>query len=383
MSSERVSSPARDRAAEMSGHPSAVEGPLEGYHHETYVIPLPEAVAGGDAGRGKCRSPRENLLWFDRRCFRSEERLLLALRGHMDGAAVPRVYTVADETFLQEFIEGRTLGDLYPSGEPVPDAIVDQLFVLFEKLADIAPGDLSVERRCTPDDRSDDHDCAGFLERLVLFAEERVYRYNRPRLGTLFDELGLGDGCFGALRERVAGLRPRRFCLLHADLHRENFVVDAGGRLWTIDWELAMFGDPLYDLATHLHLMRYPRWQHRLVAKRWAQVMEERWAGSIWEGGTEGWEEDLEKLLDFKRAQSVFTDVVRATEFLTRGPGHDDGILTREARRVHSVLTAAERPLRLPCVPSPERIAAALERTVRGRSAVLERPAVPGCGGAA
>jgi hypothetical protein len=129
--------------------------------------------------------------------------------------------------------------------------------------------------------------------------------------------------------------------------------------------------------------MRYPRWQHRLVAKRWAQVMEERWAGTVWEGGTEGWDEDLEKLLDFKRAQSVFTDVVRATEFLTRDPGHDDGVLVREAHRVHSVLTAAERPLRLTGVPSPERIAEALERTVRGRPTVLDRPAVPERGGAA
>lgn len=366
MSSERDSSPARVRAAEMSGDPNAVEGPLEGYHHETYVIPLPEAVSGGDAGRGKCRSPRENLLWFDRRCFVSEERLLLALRERVDGAAIPRVYTVSDETFLQEFIEGRTLGDLHPSGEQVPDALVDQVFALFEQLADIAPDDLPVERRCTPEDRSDDHDCADFLERLVLFAEERVYRYNHaaPRHPLR------GPRCGRRLLHRAAGTRRRaavrRFCLLHADLHRENFVVDAGGHLWTIDWELAMFGDPLYDLATHLYLMRYPRWQHRLVAKRWAQVMEERWAGTAWEGGTKGWEEDLEKLLDFKRAQSVFTDVVRATEFLTGASGHDDGILVREAHRVHAVLTAAERPLGLPGVPSPERIATALDRATRG-----------------
>ncbi|CAM5643364.1 hypothetical protein SGRIM128S_09667 [Streptomyces griseomycini] len=38
-----------------------------------------------------------------------------------------------------------------------------------------------------------------------------------------------------------------------------KFIVDPQGGLWVIDWELAMIGDPLYDLATHLHLMRLRR----------------------------------------------------------------------------------------------------------------------------
>ncbi|MFE9098801.1 phosphotransferase [Streptomyces sp. NPDC007264] len=367
MPAERVSSPARDRAAEMSGDPSAVEGPLEGYHHETYVIPLPTAVAGARPGRGKCREPRSNLLWFDRRCFASEETLLSALQGRVTG--IPELIEVADGVRLQRFVEGRTLGSLHRSGQEVPDSIAAQILGLFRQLARVGTGSLEVERECRPEDRSAEGDTAGFLERLVCFAEERVYRENLERFPGLFASLGLDADCFTRLRQHVTGLRRRPFCLLHADLHRENFVVDDEGRLWTIDWELAMVGDPLYDLATHLYLMRYPPAQHRLMAKRWCEVMEEERRGS-----TNGWEEDLPRLLDFKRAQSVFTDVVRATQVLDTRPESAGPALEQEAVRVRQVLTAAARPLGLDTVPTASEIMSSLARWRRTGARGVVRP---------
>lgn len=355
MQAEHVSSPVRERAAEMSGDPSAVEGPLGGYHHETYVIPLPAEVAGAHPGRGKCREPRSDLLWFDRRCFASEETLLSALQGRITG--IPELIEVADGVRLQRFVEGRTLGSLYRSGHEVPDSIAAQILDLFRQLARVGPGSLDVARECRPEDRSAEGDTAGFLERLVCFAEERVYRENLERFPGLFTSLGLDDDCFTRLRRHVAGLRERPFCLLHADLHRENFVVDLQGRLWTIDWELAMVGDPLYDLATHLYLMRYPKAQHDLMAKRWCEVMEEERSGS-----TEGWEEDLPRLLDFKRAQSVFTDVVRATQVLDARPDSAGPVGEQEAVRLRKVLAAAARPLGLDTVPTAGEVMSSLSR---------------------
>lgn len=38
-------------------------------------------------------------------------------------------------------------------------------------------------------------------------------------------------------------------CLLHRDLKLTNFLVDEKGKMWIIDWENAILGDPLYDLA--------------------------------------------------------------------------------------------------------------------------------------
>lgn len=349
----RESSGARRRAGELGADPSAVVGPLQGYHHETYVIPLPVGSGPDGAERWKCREPRSGLLWFDRRCFLSEEQLLEALQGRVSG--IPDLIQVGD-VVLQRFIEGQTLRPPRRwSGRALPQSIVDQIVDLFREMAQVAPDTLHVNRRCCDEDRAADGDTDGFLERLIHFAEEHVYRANRPRFGGLFEDLGVGEVAFKNLREHVAGLTPRPFCLLHADLHRENFVLDPEGRLWTIDWELAMFGDPLYDLATHLYLMRYPKWQEDKLVDRWCATLE-----GVRRGSSAGWEQDLPKLLGFKRAQSVFTDVIRQSLSLLDVERPGTHALAHAGLKVHEALKAAAVPLGLPEPPGPKGIVAAL-----------------------
>ncbi|MGA4841077.1 phosphotransferase [Streptomyces sp. G45] len=329
-----------------SGGLSEIVGPLEGYHHETYVFALPEGVG---EGRWKCRAPRAELLWFDRRCFHSEEELLVALSGRV--ARIPEV--LQRETFrLQRFVEGQTLGQRCGIGTAVPAALVDQIIALFRDIVRVAPESLAVERRCAAEDRPQDGDTDGFVERLVHFTEQRVFLENESRFGGLFKEFGIGRDAFRVLRERVSGLRPRPFCLLHGDLHRENFIVDPAGLLWTIDWELAMVGDPLYDLATHLHLMRYTPDQAREVRRRWCEAVE-----AVRPGSSAGWRADLPKILDYKRAQSVFTDVIRGARLLGSGAPPEPA-----AERVRAALEAARPALGLGPAPSREDVADALRR---------------------
>ncbi|MFD0068959.1 phosphotransferase family protein [Streptomyces sp. NPDC059944] len=355
--SAQSASPALLRAVAVSGDAAAVEGPLHGYHHETYVFPLPGVTGPAGQVRWKCREPRPDLLWFDRRCFASEEQLLRSLEGRIDG--IPELIE-AGSTRLQRFVEGHTLGRSYGSGTEVPEPLVSQVIDLFRQLAAIRPGSLTAERTCEPADRATEADSSGFLERLLLFTEKRVYRQNLPRFAGLFGDLGLDDGSFKKLRKRVSGLTGRPFCLLHADLHRENFVVDPENRLWTIDWELAMFGDPLYDLATHLYLMRYPADQERHVVRRWREAVD-----GVAPGSSAGYADDLPKLLAYKRAQSVFTDVIRTALTLDPGPVTDREPLDRAGRRIEKVLIAAEGPLEIDRMPGTADIALALEKWCR------------------
>lgn len=336
------------------GDESAVEGPLHGYHHETYVFPLPGVPGSGPPARWKCREPRPGLLWFDRRCFTSEEQLLEGLRGRIDG--IPDIIE-ADGLKLQRFIEGHTLGAVCASGFAVPEGFLRQILGLFRQLVEVPPESLSVDRRCAPEDRPEDGDSDGFLERLVCFTEEHVYQGNLAAFERLFTDLGVHPESFKHLRKHVSGLRERPFRLLHADLHRENFVVDGAGRLWTIDWELAMVGDPLYDLATHLHLMRYPLGQALAVARRWAATVERAHPGSA-----AGWRHDLPLLLGYKRAQSLFTDVIRVALSLDTGPDPYERQLTQAALKLREVLAGAALPLGLEPVSGPRPIATALTR---------------------
>lgn len=360
----------RRRADEMSADPGAVEGPLSGYHHETYVFRLPpEAGAGTETGAGaavrwKCREPRESLLWFDRRCFDSEERLLTELQGRIDN--IPELIEV-EGTVLQRFVEGETLGALHPSGTPVPDKEFGQILALFRQLVAVRPRSLLVKRRCQRRDRAGEGDSAGFLDRLICFTEDRVYGDNLPEYGDLFAELNLDSDSFKQLRKHVSGLRERPFCLLHADLHRENLIVDRDRRLWAIDWELAMFGDPLYDLATHLYLMRYPPEQERWMTQRWCSLVEE-----VRSGSSRGWREDLPKLLDYKKAQSVFTDVIRTSQALRLAPATDRAtrraMLRSASWTVWDVLSRGAYPLGVDKVPGVTAIEAALTRWLRPRA---------------
>ncbi|MER5440522.1 phosphotransferase [Streptomyces sp. NPDC002790] len=349
------------KALELSSDEQAIEGPLKGFHHETYVLPLNRPPAGEGQGRWKCREPREGLFWFDRRCFMSEEELIEALASRV--TRIPGLIKV-DDIRLQRFVEGRTLGNLYAAGTAVPHRLVADLMVLFQELSAIRPQDLPIERRCDGDKGVVDGDTEVFLQRLVRFVQEDVYASHQDAFGDLFEALGVGEESFDSLHKLVQGTQERPFSLLHADLHRENLIVDSLGKLWFIDWELAMFGDPIYDLATHLYLMRYPAKQEREVITWWRSSVER-----VRPHSSRGLEEDLPKLLGYKRAQSVFTDVIRAGLRLDAVPhGHAMGseTLARSARKVSAVLGAAAEPLGLTDVPSAQKVAGVLAGWLSG-----------------
>lgn len=138
--------------------------------------------------------------------------------------------------------------------------------------------------------------------------------------------------------------------------------MDAADDLWTIDWELSMIGDPLYDLATHLHLMRYPAGTAGRTARLWASAVE-----GVRPECAKGWRDDLETLLAYKRLQSVYTDVIRgaiALEQPDAGPAQLRLPVT--AHRVREVLARARVPLGLDALPSPREVMAAYDRWLRG-----------------
>jgi hypothetical protein len=118
-----------------------------------------------------------------------------------------------------------------------------------------------------------------------------------------------------------------------------------------------MFGDPLYDLATNLYLMSYPAGQRERMIAEWFRVVHR-----VRPRSAQVWEKDLERLLDFKKAQSVFTDVIRLSLSLRDGSGINWVKLPSVVRKLQAIIAAAAGPLGLSEVPSRSRIAAALVR---------------------
>ncbi|MGW0780530.1 phosphotransferase [Streptomyces sp. NPDC002913] len=333
-----------------------IEGPFRGHYRETYVFPLPDGSL-----RCKVHEPRSELFRFDRRCFLSEDRLLLDLRGRV--SRIPEIVVLDEHVLLQGFIEGRTLGR-GPAGA-LSAHHAGQLGQLFGELVALDAGSVGGQRVCARADHPSDGDTGAFLDGLATFTRDQVHRRHIDRFGSLFHELGVPEGALDGIRRRARLLTDRPFTLIHGDLHRLNLIVDAADDLWTIDWELSMVGDPLYDLATHLHLMRYSPQEAGRIAGLWADAV-----GAVRPECAKGWREDLATLLAYKRVQSVYTDVIRGAIALEQpGAGPALARLPVTAHRIREVLSRARVPLGLDSVPSLRRVMAAYARRLHGQSA--------------
>jgi aminoglycoside phosphotransferase (APT) family kinase protein len=328
---------------------------LRGNHRIWHIL----RPAGELAGLGplKAGRARPGVHRFDPRCFTSEEDLLVELAllgvGH-----IPPVHRLGPEDLLVHgYIEGQTLAAHRPPGTPLTQAHLAQLAERFRQLAAVRPPALELVHDCPRDQRP--RGSREFLRGLIRFTRRHVYAVHRPELHGLFTALGVDPGVLaedGPLARAAGRLTARPFCLLHGDLHRENIIVAAAdGRLWTIDWELALLGDPLYDLATHLHLMGYPPRQELVVLAHWARAMED-----VLPGAAAGLGRDLPRYRAYKRVQSVFTDIIRrAYAVRAAAPGRLPEELHRAERVVSTVLHAAARELGLGHVPSPSAVESA------------------------
>jgi thiamine kinase-like enzyme len=126
------------------------------------------------------------------------------------------------------------------------------------------------------------------------------------------------DSVFGPLRvpkkplqpifDRFETLSPRPFRLLNHDLHRGNIILGPDNHTVVLDWELALVGDPLSDLANHFHLMRYSKAEQQAVLRGWLDKMPPALK--------EGWQPDLEHHLKFRVVQSVIWDTIRTTRYV-------------------------------------------------------------------
>lgn len=78
----------------------------------------------------------------------------------------------------------------------------------------------------------------------------------------------------------------------------------SGNVVSLIDWELALVGDPAYELAVHIHKMGYTEAQCRELLLWWSESV------GIF---CEPWRADLDTYLRHERVKSAFVDSIRYT----------------------------------------------------------------------
>lgn len=334
-----------------------------GYHNRNVILPLlPLAAALGvrwlrdnkddlreiAASHGglrrlagvhvKYRTPL-NAVEVVPRLWRPESLVLRALEGRVD--QVPRCLGDFGDWSLHSYLVGKPLSKVAPEGE-----IGDERLRGFARFfADLAASNALKSLELPDDYRLTVGSSDDFVDWLAGFARDTVYAANVSRFGSLFKAVGVPDDAISLFRKNRPPLKNRPFALLHTDVHRSNVVVgtdDQGDeQLCVIDWELALYGDPLHDLATHLVRMRYDDAEHRHLIKYWYEEMHAAGCG----GMTDGHERDLEVYIDFEHVQSVYPDVMRAALDLPAAPSEDS--LKAAADRVHSAVRRARTALRM------------------------------------
>ncbi|MGI5436232.1 phosphotransferase [Streptomyces shenzhenensis] len=327
-----------DRAADL-GQASS------GHHNQNYVLPLAEDVSlllGREAGTAvTVRIRRADALPVVIRTWQDEAEILGALRGILPH--VPECLAKGDGYALHSYVEGIPLSSVCDNGKPVDALLIKALVGLLAQMAQVRREVLPPLPAVWP---RNDKDSQGFLQTLAHLADRQIRQPNWREFGGLLAALGIPEDALIRLAERVPAMARRPYSLLHADLHRDNLIMSYSGLppLICVDWELATYGDPLHDLATHLVRMQYPAHQWGEVIDAWADAMR-----LIRPAAVNGLGKDLRHYIAFERAQSVYPDVMRAADRL-QGTS-DQKSLDDATTAVRRALEAAAEPLRLRNVP--------------------------------
>ncbi|MFE9170640.1 phosphotransferase [Streptomyces kebangsaanensis] len=357
---------------------AAVSGRESGGHHDrNHVVPVTAEVAslvGRPVGtRVTVRIRRADTLPVAIRTWQDEKRILDAVKGVLPH--VPERLVAGDGFAVHSHVEGVPLAGVRGDGEPLDTLLIRALAELFARMARVRRTALPALPAAWPRNHTDSQ---GFLRTLAHLADEQIRRPNWPAFGGLFAALGIPEDALVRLRERVPAMCRRPFSLLHTDLRRDNLIIpyDGDPPLICVGWELAGYGDPLHDLATHLVRMRYPSHQWSEVVDAWADAMLR-----VRPAAVNGLARDLRHYVAFERAQSVFPDVMRAARALRDAP--DQESLDGATASVRRALEAGAEPLGLGNVPDTAEIACVLFRwrasrtAVRGGGAGRARGAIP------
>jgi aminoglycoside phosphotransferase (APT) family kinase protein len=235
-----------------------------------------------------------------------EADVLLAIAPFID--SVPRLLHCSHDPLFQvhEYVEGDVVNAVWPRGDRLPAPIVPAVVDLLGRLQRVPRAALP----SIPCPWPGDGDTAAF-GRALSDTTEGVYQRFRRRCWWALREFQVPDDPLRSVRERWSSMSPRRFCLLHSDIHRKNMIVTADDRVVFLDWELALWGDPLYDLAVHISKMGYLEDEReRLV---------DEWQSAIPAAATSGWSEDLATYLVHEQVKEALVGCIRYLRLFEEG----------------------------------------------------------------
>lgn len=164
------------------------------------------------------------------------------------GMNVPKVLELYDDYFVEEYIDGTLLDDIYTDYSNIDKIVIDDIINNIVGLIRIDFQSLSKYSKW--------NNVRGFFEYQILNTEEIWNEYNTS-YDVFYNLLGINKSTIFKLKQLSKKINFNRpLCLIHGDRHKNN-MIKKGNQVYYIDWELSCVGDLAYDIAFHIHQMKY------------------------------------------------------------------------------------------------------------------------------
>lgn len=165
-----------------------------------------------------------------------------------EGISVPKIIEKNSMYFIEEYIDGNLLDSLYNDYEKMDKEDIDSIIDNIIKLIDI--NDHNLNKYIAWNNVSE-------FFKLQINNTESIWKIYRNKYYSIYNLLNINDDTVLKLRkltDRINSNRP--LCLIHGDRHKNN-MIKKNKTLYFIDWELGCVGDLAYDIAFHIHQMKY------------------------------------------------------------------------------------------------------------------------------
>jgi aminoglycoside phosphotransferase (APT) family kinase protein len=184
------------------------------------------------------------------------EAAVLAALGRVPA---PRLLHESDQGdfIVISHLPGRRLADLHPAGTPAPGSFTSCIADVMRELYHVERAALGAVRPDSP--WVDEAFLPGLLSWLTGVYEAASEAEKNA--------IGLPPDPFSA-RHFPVPAGNRRFRLCHGDLQRANVLSAGDGAYSVLDWEMALWADPVWDIASHMHRAAYPPDQRRAALDR-------------------------------------------------------------------------------------------------------------------
>ena len=161
---------------------------------------------------------------------------------------VPQVLEKNDDYFMEEYIHGDLLATIYNDGCNIDTIDIDSIINNILLLITIDYHELDKFKKW--------NNVTEFFE-FQISNTEKMWNYYKTKYNNFYKILNVNENIISILKQLSKQINSSRpLCLIHGDRHKNN-MIKKNKKLYFIDWELGCVGDIAYDIAFHIHQMKY------------------------------------------------------------------------------------------------------------------------------